>query len=178
VLRNGGNDDAFCRLRDGLAHTLGQEVGLLGQAFQPVTVYLNGQFQDVLNARDEITPLWLATWHGADIDTVAILTHNEYNPRRKYGNILDLADYHRIIEWVSGRDFTRDSTLDALSQWVDLDNLMMFYAFQITCGNIDWPHNNCFIWRAEGTGELTDGRWRMALKDLERSTGRPFCRTF
>jgi hypothetical protein len=48
---------------------------------------------------------------------------------------------------------------------------MLYYAFQILCGNIDWPHNNSYIWRAEGTGELTDGRWRMALKDLDVAFG-------
>lgn len=60
-------------------------------------------------------------------------------------------------------------------KFLDMDNFIDYWAYNLIIGQGDWPHNNLNIWRYRtesfpSTTEVTsydDGRWRYNLRDLD-----------
>jgi hypothetical protein len=90
-------------------------------------------------------------------------------------------DYHSYLtmwNWfnnISG-SMTDELYLEA-QRYIDVDNLIDYWAYCLAVANADWPGNNCNVWRfrPEGnsfpdTHEITgynDGRWRYNLRDMD-----------
>jgi len=75
------------------------------------------------------------------------------------------------------KNFNDDNVFAEFETIVDINDLLLYYAFQIYWNNCDWPDNNLRRWRY--TGEQTpylaqelDGRWRYAVFDLDFGLGR------
>jgi hypothetical protein len=172
TLRNAGNDNGYCYIRDALAHTLAREIGLPVSAYRPVAVYLNGKYHGILNAREYMNADYFARHYNISASRIAILTDDVEAPRLEDGGETDLGDYIRLMRWVADADFRHNSTVDRLDVYLDVANLTDYYAVEILCGNIDWPHNNILIWRGyDDTAPYGDRRWRFALKDFDVAFG-------
>ncbi|MCL2698161.1 MAG: CotH kinase family protein, partial [Oscillospiraceae bacterium] len=89
----------------------------------------------------------------------------------------DYESYLTMWVWfnnISG-NMTDAQFLEA-QRFIDLDNLLDYWAYCMVIGNADWPGNNFNIWRFRtdfpDTHEVTDykdGRWRYNLRDLDFS---------
>jgi len=171
TLRNAGNDNGFCYIRDALGTQLGGQVGLASGAYRPVVVYLNGQYYGILNAREHVSSRSFLRAHFG-VSNATILTTNIDDPTLHTGRQSDLHDFLALLQWVERTDFTRNAAVSELDRMLCVDNFARYFAIQIITGNIDWPHNNVIIWRGLGSGTAYgDGRWRFALHDLDVAFG-------
>jgi hypothetical protein len=96
----------------------------------------------------------------------------------------------------TGGGITNEANWTRFLQLVDIDDMILFYALNIFGANVDWPANNCEMWRyfphcANGEAcmtpgcsnpacerndpnlnhQLRDGRWRFKVHDMEFGYG-------
>lgn len=79
----------------------------------------------------------------------------------------------------------RAALYQELSDKIDMNNFLQYAAINLYLCNTDWPHNNIRVWRYTGrydasaaTDEgmnITDGKWRFALRDMDFCFGRYEC---
>lgn len=162
VLRTAGGD----MLRDELALELAKKAGYVSLSpVRPAAVYLNGEYYGFV---------WLHQ------PTNEHLLEDLYvTPERHFG-ILDHLEIHE--EWLWFGELTRDdithrltddATYETFCQYVDVDDLLLYYALQVYLGNEDWPHNNYKMWKYTSEepalrAEQTE-KWRYLLYDFDMS---------
>ncbi len=79
VLRNCGNDYDGTRFRDGFITDLVKNLDIDIAAFEPVVLYLNGNYWGHINLREKINEDYLESNHGVDADKIDLL---EYTSRK------------------------------------------------------------------------------------------------
>ena len=157
LLRNGANDRWGANMREELSSVLAKQAGFTDyKEVAPAAVFLNGEYYGFM---------WLEQFYNEDyfID--------------QYGG--DNKNMFEIGEWGEPNpgNVTDDAKFEEYANIMDLDNYMLYYAFEIYTGNRDWPHNNLKYWRYAGDEDGTyinkyfDGKYRMLLYDDEMAWG-------
>lgn len=158
VLRNGGNDWAQAFVRDGFTSTLIRDMDVDRQAFQPVVVYLNGDYWGILDLREKINPNFIAENHLINPDSINILEN--------YATVLDGVgeNYLELLDFVNAKT-TLESEADYLhvTKQIDMDNYIQYQLTQIYINNKDWPGNNIRFWSSPETGN----KWRWIIFDTD-----------
>lgn len=176
VLRNAGNDFQFAFIRDELNQTLVKQAGY--QDFEgvvPVVGYVNGEYYGFYwlheNYCDE---LFKAKYGDAEGEFVVLEGSEIYKAEdEEYQTFVD--EYNSAYEYLSSLDMTVESNYNELCDYIDVNNYLDYYAFNVYINNRDWPHNNYKVYRycpAEGedVGEgVFDGRWRYLPHDMDYS---------
>ena len=86
-----------------------------------------------------------------------------------------IQDYEEMYSYAY-KDLTDDETFEELSQLIDIDNYLMYFAIESYVINDDWPSNNYKTYRyypAEGeeADGAFDGKWRYMLYDSDFGLG-------
>ena len=155
VIRSGGNNSGGARVNDALVQRLfGTHVEDLDwQAYQPVIVYLNGNYFGVAGMRERSDENYVeANYDGLED--------------------IEMADEALYQKPVAGSlfkaffDAYRSSTTDyaAMTEQMDEDNYMNSLIAELYAMNSDFPTNNVSLWRPLEEG----GKWCWILKDLDR----------
>ncbi len=195
ILRNGGNDSFFSDtegmrstlIRDGLAYIIGDKASdnVDGMAYRPVVVLLNGEYYGVLNMRERNDEHFIENMYGIeDTDNITMIS-NELDT--SLGGRYDgmwfyyVLDNGRESELNALRNFLDDInhglyTYEEAAKYIDMQNVMEYYAINLFICNTDWPQNNIRIWRYTGqydpSNKMTDGKWRFMFKDQDLSMSR------
>lgn len=181
VLRNAGNDFQFGFIRDELCQTLAMQAGFTDyEAVIPAVVYLNGEYYGFF---------WLHETYCDDYFKDKYPNENaagefviaEGNDRHKSeeedgGKEVYAEAYNTLYETYAYADLTNEDTYAELCKYIDVENYLRYFAFNIYINNADWPQNNYKCYRyvpAEGEtlDGVYDGRWRYLLHDTDFSMG-------
>jgi hypothetical protein len=161
ILRNGANDwNGSWRgtmFRDALIHTIVEhQMDLDYQSYNPVVVYLNGEYWGILNIRDKHNEDYCEMLYGADPDKVDIIKHNEVisGDGKRYNQMMDFLENHDLI---SGEEYQEAASM------IDTEELINYLITEIYSCNIDWPANNHRLW----SPRTAEGKWRWMLFDTE-----------
>ena len=152
-LRNAGNDFNSLYMRDAVVQRhMGMNVDLDWQAWRPAIVYINGQYYGMLNIRERGNEDNVYTNHDGleDIDLI------ENWDNLKEGDKQNLHQFKTFYNQ-SGH------TLEEYERWMDCDEFINFMLLNLYHNNLDFPGNNCVMWRPR----TTDGRWRWIAKDVD-----------
>lgn len=81
------------------------------------------------------------------------------------------ADYEKLAEYAE-KDLTDDNTFAELSDLIDIENMIQYFAIETYIGNWDWPLNNVKLYRYYSSGGTygsgrQDGKWRYLYYDME-----------
>ena len=163
MLRNSGNDWNRTLFRDAFMHQLAAEIGLPGQAYRPVIVFINGVYWGVQNLRERMNEHYVAENFFVDEDTIDLLAWN-YG-RQVYAG--DARAYDDLLAFVQQHDLTLDENYDYASSMIHLDNFIDYFIVEIFCNNRDWPLNNQYMWKPR----QEKGRWMWLLKDMDHGFG-------
>lgn len=159
ILRNGGQDGKYTRIVDALQSVIVDWTGsdVFHMAYEPVIVYLNGQYWGHYNLRERISKYSLAAYEGwSDPEKIDIIKGNNQVLNGTYSN------YKALKTFVKGHDLAEDAeALQTVLDWVDVDNYFDFMIFQIYFGNSD--AGNIKFYRRQAEGE----KWRWCLFDLD-----------
>ena len=157
LLRNGANDRGGAFMREEFGQSLAKQAGFLDyKPYAPAAVFVNGEYYGFF---------WLQNfYHESDFIS-------------KYGG--DNKNSIEIVElWEEPKagNLSNDTEFEKIEDMYDLDNFMLYYAFEIYGRNWDWPHNNRKLWRySEEDGayinKYYDGKLRMLLYDVEGGWG-------
>lgn len=169
ILRSSGNDWNSTMFRDALMQNLVTHTSLATQAYQPVIVFINGEYWGVHNLRERYDEYYLAEKYGLDNENIVILEGDGSLFKGKKGsedNYLDL------LEFVRNNDLSAEENYDYVQSKIDIINLIDYYIAEIYFNNTDWPHNNLKVWCEQNSDNRKKNReyyikWRWLLYDAD-----------
>lgn len=156
LLRNSGNDFLRGNLRDPIIQSY---AGLCFedldyQAYQPVIVYINGEYVGLMNLRERTNAVFVETNHpeakGFDIIENWVQCNS--------GDTDEAIRFYRLIK-------DNNVTYEQLEKEMDVNEFLNLLIIEAYFGNIDFPDNNIVMWREKKEG----AKWRWILKDLDYS---------
>lgn len=172
VLRNGGNDNGFGKLRDPLIQTLVEDRNFETQQSTPCVVFLDGEYWGLYAITEDYTDNYIETNYGIDKDNVVIVKRGEIDE----GKDEDISLYEDLYRYVMSNDMRDEANYAKASEMIDIQGLLDLAALCLYVDNHDsfFDDNNWSLWRtreADGATPWSDGKWRVLLYDNEFSSG-------
>ena len=163
--KSGGSDFYNTMFRDAMDHQLVKDLRMETESFQPMVVFMNGEYWGLLNMREKYDNNYFKQVY--NIDAVDLL---ENQGAIQEG---DAVDYNNMYNYISSNSFTSDANYSYIQTRMDTDNFIDYFTTNIYCQNSDWPGNNIIYWRKKTAGFVAnapyghDGRWRWAIHDMD-----------
>ena len=164
VIRTSGGDARSTRFRDVLTTQLAKNLNIDIQEFQPVNLFVNGEYWGVYNLRERLGQHYLQSNFGADKDTSNLL---QGRGAVDHGSG---ARYRELLAFLRAHTFSDGALYDSLGQLMDIQNFRDFQVAQIYTGNIDYM-GNIRYWQSDDVS--SQFRWIMYDTDLGFGHGVP-----
>ena len=164
VIRTSGGDARSTRFRDVLTTQLAKNLDTDIQEFQPVNLFVNGEYWGVYNLRERLGQHYLQSNFGADKDTSNLL---QGRMAVDHGSS---ARYRDLLAFLRTHTFSDGTLYDSLGQLMDIQNFRDFQVAQIYTGNIDYM-GNIRYWQSDDVS--SQFRWIMYDTDLGFGHGVP-----
>ncbi|MCI9286215.1 MAG: hypothetical protein HFJ91_10630 [Muribaculaceae bacterium] len=156
-LRNAGQDHFDLYFRDALCQRLlGRNVDVDYAEWQPVILYINGEYIGMLNLRERSNEDFIYTNYDGleDVDVI----ENTYTV--KEGSDEEMSAFRKF--------YAEDGhTYEEFAARMDIPEYLNQMIAATLFLNVDFPSNNNICWRPIGE----EGRWRWILKDLDSALG-------
>ena len=178
VLRNLGNDFNFAYIRDEFLQIEARKAGYAdAEGVVPAVLYLNGKYNGLLWLHENYCDEYFKEKYGDKAKgEFAVIEGTELEkisdepdaPTDEFN-----AGYNELIKL----DLKDDENYSKVCEFIDVENYLDYYAYNLVVNNFDWPDNNvkCFRYYpveddrySEG---VFDGRWRFLLHDMDWSLG-------
>ena len=172
VLRVGGNDADFGRLRDPYLQTLVSDARFMTQQSTPCVVFLNGEYWGMYTITEDYTDNHIENNYGVDNKNVILVKRGEIEE----GEEEDLSLFRDMYLFITQNDMSNPEFYKAACELVDMGSFLDYFAFELYIHNKDsiFENNNWRMWRVRETDMATpysDGKWRFAAYDNDFSTG-------
>jgi hypothetical protein len=156
LLRNSGNDYWQTHMRDAMMQELIREhLDIDHQAYQPVVVFRNGQYQGIMNLRERLDPDYLTANYGYSPDEVDMM---EVDGKPMAGKN---TAYQNYLNGLDAMDRTTVEAFQYMDQHIDVQEFINYNVAQVYYGNTDWPGNNLKYWRHH------NGKFRWMIYDTD-----------
>lgn len=161
VLRNSGNDYSYTKFRDGMMTSLVSNMDIDIAAFQPVVMYLNGEYWGLINLREKINENYLENNFDVKADEVDILESN--------GVIVEGNNdhYNEMLAFIESNSMVVDANFEVVAGKMDVSNFIDYQLSEIYFDNRDWPGNNIKLWHPQNE----NGKWRWLMYDTDFGFG-------
>lgn len=178
VLRNGGNDVQFGFIRDELSQTLVKKAGFeTYEAVLPIVVYLNGHYYAFHWLHENYCDKYFKERFGDGEGEFVVLegTDQIKDDDEEIQDIVN--DYNDAYDRFVASNLKNDAVYNELCKFMDVENYLDFFAWNIALNNWDWPNNNfkCYKYvpaSGESLGDgVFDGRWRFLPHDMDYTYG-------
>lgn len=160
ILRNSGSDFNVTQFRDAFLTQLASPLNIDIQEYRPAAVYLNGTYWGIMNIREKLNEHYLEGNFGVNPDSVDLMKH------RMDLQVGTRDDYKDLLDFLIEHDFSLDSNMQVLEQWMDVDNYLDYNIAEIYIDNRD-AGGNIRYWRSYAP----ETRWRWILFDTDMSYG-------
>ena len=144
-------------IRDALASSLTDGMGLSYQQYRPTVVYINGEYWGLHNLREKLNEDYFYTNFGLTEDQFDLLKPG-LEPQAGTA-----AEYENLVSYLEGSGAALPEHYAHVQTAVDVDNFIDYTCTELYLANQDWPGNNVKWWKEHGP----EGRWRWALYDLD-----------
>lgn len=156
-LRNNGNNFHFDYIRDMLASSITEGLGVDYQHGRASIVFYNGEYYGIHNIRESSNKNYYLANYNLDGDQIDLLISSGDVAT---GSPVDFRDLTNLL--LTSK--MTDEDLEKINEQLDLNNLINYYAAEIFADNRDWPGNNRKIWRAKNP--KTAWKWFMFDTDM------------
>ncbi|MBR1383243.1 MAG: CotH kinase family protein [Ruminococcus sp.] len=172
VLRNGGNDCNFAKIRDPLLQSLVSDRDFETQQFSYCVAFINGEYWGMYTITEDYRDNYFANNYEIDKDNVVLIKRGEIEE----GNEEDISLFTDMRDYILDNDMSVAANYEKASEMLDMQSFAEYCAFNIYIGNDDsfFNNNNWRMWRVrtpDSTVTEADGRWRMVAYDTDYSTG-------
>lgn len=182
VLRSFGNDYQFGFIRDELNQRLAAQAGYTDcEAVVPAVIYLNGKYYGLVYLHEAFCDDLFKEKYGGALGKYEILEGKDTEMNVDADDAVAAAiaeEYNTRYNAFAAADLTDDAVYAELCKFMDVENYLQNFAFNICVNNNDWPQNNfkCYRYFAAEGEEYTDdthqdGRWRYLLHDMDYCMG-------
>ncbi|MBO7124811.1 MAG: CotH kinase family protein, partial [Bacteroidales bacterium] len=170
ILRNSGNDwEQGMFARDAVAQAIVRgQCDLETQAYQPVVMYLNGEYWSIINLRERYDKHYFGGYYDyVDEGNIDLLKIN------KEKNSFNAADgdslrYEEMMAYLKVNSMEDAEKYEYVkNHYLDVDNMINYYIAQLFCQNTDWPDNNMRLWRPR----TENGKFRFPWYDSDFGYG-------
>ena len=161
LLRNNGSNFGGDYIRDRLASSISEGLGVDYQRGRFAVVYYNGEYYGIHSIRERSTEYYFETHYGLNPDEIDLL---------KADNSVSAGsatDYVSLMNWLENRTLDNDADYDHVASQIDVDNFINYMQTEIYANNRDWPGNNLKKWRGNNPKTL----WKWFLYDLDFGMG-------
>lgn len=179
VLRNAGNDFRFAYIRDELCQLLARNAGYTDyQNVRPVVCFLNGEYYGMLWLHETYCDDYFKEKYpnkaAAGEFVVLEGSDMEKSTDPDDGKEIYAQEFNALYETYSKADLTDDALFSELCEFMDVENYLEYFAFNIFINNKDWPQNNfkCYRYCGGDAGQFDgvyDGKWRFLMHDTDYS---------
>lgn len=175
VLRVGGNDADYARLRDPFLQTLVSDADFMTQQTTPCVVFINGEYWGMYTITEDYTDNHFENNYGVDNKNVIVIKRGELEEGNEE-NTKDLNLFRDMFLYITRNDMSEPVFYEAACELVDMESFADYFAFELYIANEDtvFENNNWRMWRVredDMATEYSDGRWRFAAYDNDFSTG-------
>lgn len=159
VLRVSGNDAVWTRMVDGVQSRLVDRVDttVIHQAWNPVIVYLNGQYWGHYNMRERVSRQFVAQHEGIPMEEADNMTILESNGKAFWGNNEEYRELVKKAKTLSPGKNPED--LQYLLDRIDVDNYFDYIILEAFFANTDTGNIRYY--------KLPGEKWRWILYDLD-----------
>ena len=157
MLRNGGSTCKYSRIDDAFVNKLfGTHLEDIDwQAYEPVIVYINGQYKGILGMRERSNEDFVTSNYDIEEEEVEIADGSNYKSDNKTDSP-HFNSFHKLYH-------RNDVTYEELAEAMDVENFMNVFIAECYASNTDYPGNNVSMWKQT----TEDGRWHWISKDLD-----------
>ncbi|MBR1385150.1 MAG: CotH kinase family protein [Ruminococcus sp.] len=172
VLRNGGNDCNFAKIRDPLLQSLVWDRDFETLQSTPCVAFINGEYWGMYTITEDYSDNYFRNNYEIEKENVVLIKRGELEE----GLEGDLDLYTDMISFITENDMSDPENYKQACELMDMQSFADYCAFNLYIFNEDsiFKDNNWRMWRTrnpvEGVPE-GDGRWRMAVYDVDYSTG-------
>ncbi|MCO5234576.1 MAG: CotH kinase family protein [Chitinophagales bacterium] len=142
-------------IKDIVGQQIASSLNIDYQEFQPVIVYLNGEYWGIYTIRDKIDERFIEYTHGIENEDVEFFEWNN-------------TSYNQLLRFIEKNSLESNVNYDYVKSQIDIDNYIDYTIAEQFINNYDWPANNMAFWR-----EKNNGKWRWVLYDLDAGFGNP-----
>lgn len=189
-LRPGGTDWNEAYIRDEVCQTLARQAGMeCTESVLPVSVYLNGAYYCFAWLHEDWCNDLLKEKYGDASGKFYKIEGAELNKKNQDEDriVSELAEeYCKTYDELIKLDMKQDKNYRRFCDFIDIEDYLQSFAFNLFVNNFDWPGNNYRQYKYVGepdetvidpeTGELKnkvyDGKWRYIYMDMDYSMGR------
>ncbi len=172
ILRNGGNDAEYTKMRDTFIQNLVSDRSFSTQASRPTITFINGEYWGVYNIREDFNDDYIKYHYDIPKDDV-IMMENWYLEEGIVGE--DEGYYYGLLDWIRKNDLSLAENYKQACEMIDIESLINYSCSEIYIGNKDWMNNvnNIRMWRSRSVTDklYQDGKWRWMMYDTEMSLG-------
>ncbi len=171
VLRSGGNDCNYAKIRDPLIQALAQDMRFATQRGTPCVVLINGEYWGLYTLTEEYDSCYLENVFGIDPDNAVVIKRYEVEE----GQESDLELFGALYAFITENDMSLSENYLQAAQMLDMGSFADYFALQFYVDNVDsviLTDNNWQMWRArtlDSANPYADTRWRMMLYDVDSS---------
>lgn len=161
TLRMGGNDGLATRLVDGLQSQLVDELDttVIHQAWKPVVVYINGTYWGHYNLRERKDRYFIAQHEGISFEEADNMDIVMGSGSAEHGSA---SEYKELIAKAKTLNTaTNEEDLKYLTDRVDVENCLDYYAIEMFFGNSDT--GNLQVYKIKGEGQ----KFKWLLYDMD-----------
>jgi len=164
ILRTSADDQVYTMFRDAAAQQLlASRMDADYQAYQPVVVYLNGEYWGIHNLREKLNEHYAAGNFGVAPDDVNLLANDGSSWATAHGSN---ADYTSMMNFVNNNNLAAQLNYDKVKGMMDVDQYIDYMCGHMYLAERDWPGNNIKFWKAN-SGQYN--RWRWINFDLDQT---------
>ncbi|MEL7220673.1 MAG: CotH kinase family protein [Bacteroidota bacterium] len=146
-------------IADAFAHQASRDLNFDIQEYQPVIVFINGEYWGIHELREHFDEHKIADDHGLEEEDIKIYA--------SYGNVIegetDTDFYHLRDQYLTQNDITGPEVYDYVKERIDIDNFIDYFFTEIYFNNPDWPGNNSKMWRSAAY----DNKFRWLFYDID-----------
>ncbi len=178
LIRNGGNDCDFAKIRDPILQKLAAAGDYETQQTTPVIAYIDGEYWGMYTLAEYYSSHYIEENYSVedgdvfDDNNVIFIKKGEIED----GKDEDIKLYNDMFDFAENNDLNVPENYMKLSEMIDLESFADYIALNMYIYNEDayYHSNNWGMWRVRETDdryEKADGRWRMMVYDIDFSTG-------
>ena len=160
VVRASGNDFKGSRFKDVLSAYLVRNMGVDYMDYQPIQLFVNGNYWGVYNLREKINEHYIKYNKGLCADSVNIIMGKWV---RQEGSA---ADYMKMYKWFNKVKTMDSSAFVTANTFLDIRNYINYKITQLFINNAD-SRGNVRYWNSADH----DGKFRMILYDTDHGYG-------
>lgn len=162
VLRNFGNNFGKDYIRDRLASSIGEGLGVDYQRGRYAIVYYNGKYFGIHDLRERFNEYYFETHYGISHKNINLLKADNSTSAGTSNDYIDL------MNWLEDHSLDIEENYNYISSKIDIDNFINYMQIEMFANNWDWLGNNLKKWNC--TNPQTP--WKWFLFDLDLSFGR------